>query len=446
VPGSLVGDSIDDPEVPPMPNLRRRIAASASAPTQALRGFLATEVAGGLLLAVAAVVALVWANSPWSASYQTVWETPVVASVGRHSLSLDLRHWVNDGLMALFFLVVALEIKRELLQGELRDRRAAVLPVVAAIGGMAVPAAIYLSLNVGGSGSDGWGIPMATDIAFALGVLALVARSAPPAVRLFLLTLAIVDDIGAILVIAAFYSSDLAVGWLAVAGATLAFVWSCRRAGFTAPALFAGLGIGLWLALHASGVHATLAGVLMGLLVPATPAMTREIVRSRSDDLLDVFSPAAAEETVRLARRSVSELEWLEHRLHGWTSFLIVPLFALANAGVSMSSESLGDAMTSRVTLGVVAGLVLGKALGISGAAWLACRLGIADLPENVTWRQIAGVAFLGGIGFTVSIFIAGLAFHDGVVTDEAKIGIVAASLLASFGGWLLLRTASEVE
>ena len=255
-----------------MPNLRSRLAASASAPTQALRGFLVTEVAGGLLLAVAAVIALVWANSPWSASYQTVWETPVVASVGRHSLHLDLRHWVNDGLMALFFLVVALEIKRELLQGELRDRRAAVLPVAAAIGGMAVPAAIYLFLNIGGSGSDGWGIPMATDIAFALGVLALVARSAPSGVRLFLLTLAIVDDIGAILVIAVFYSSDLAMGWLAVAGATLAFVWSCRRAGFTAPALFAGLGIGLWVALHASGVHATLAGVLMGLLVPATPS------------------------------------------------------------------------------------------------------------------------------------------------------------------------------
>jgi NhaA family Na+:H+ antiporter len=418
---------------------RRRTPASF-APTRALREFLATETAGGVLLVVAAVAALVWANSPWQVSYETLWHTEIGVHVGRWGLDLDLRHWVNDGLMAVFFLVVGLEVKRELLLGELRDRRRAALPVVAAVGGMVVPALIYFVFNPSGPEADGWGIPMATDIAFAVGVLALVAPSIPSTVRLFLLTLAIVDDIGAILVIAVFYTSSLDAGWLLAAVLIVAAVVVFRRFGFTATPLFVALGVGLWIAVHESGVHATIAGVVMGLLVPATPALTREIVRSRTDELLDVFSPEAARQTTRIARQAVSQLEWLEHELHGWSSLAIVPVFALANAGVELTADGLGDAATSTLTLGVVLGLVLGKTIGITGAAWTAIRLGVADRPEDVTWRQLVGAAALGGIGFTVSLFITALAFDDPALVDEAKVGVLVASLLATLLATVLLH------
>ncbi len=409
--------------------------------TRALREFLATEAAGGGLLLAAAVVALVWANSPWQASYATVWHTQLGVELGRFSLELDLRHWVNDGLMAIFFLVVGLEVKREFLLGELRNRRTAMLPMVCAVGGMVVPAAVFLLCNPSGPAARGWGIPMATDIAFALGVLALVARSLPPALRLFLLTLAIVDDVGAIVVIAVFYTSTIDGWWLAAAVATLGLVVLMRLAGSVSTPLFVGLGGLLWLTLHASGIHATLAGVVMGLLVPATPALTREIVHSRTDDLLDVFTPAAAQETTRIARQSVSQLEWLEHHLHGWSSFVIVPVFALANAGIPLGSQAMSDASTSSVSWGIVLGLVVGKTLGISAAARLAVRAGVADLPDGATWRQLYGVAVLGGIGFTVSLFIANLAFTDGQLVDRARVGILAASVLASLVGAALLRS-----
>jgi len=352
----------------------------------------------------ATAAALVWANSPWQASYDTLWETPLGLHLGRYELELDLRHWVNDGLMAIFFLVVGLEVKRELLLGELQGRRRAALPSWRPSGGMVVPALLCVAQNPSGPGSRGWGIPMATDIAFALGVLALVSRSIPPALRLFLLTLAIVDDIGAILVIAVFYSSGVDGAWLAAAIAILATVALLRRLGFVATPVFVTLGILLWITAHASGVDATLAGVAIGLMVPATPALTREIVRSRADELLDVFTPEAARTTKRIAHMSVSRLAWLEQELHGWSSFAIVPVFALANAGVTLNSDALGDAATSAVTLGVVVGLVAGKTIGISAAAWLATRAGIADLPDGVSWRQVTGAAALGGIGFTVSL------------------------------------------
>ena len=322
-----------------------------------------------MFLVAAAVVAIVWANSPWQAGYEALWHTEVGVNVGRWSLELDLREWVNDGLMAIFFLVVGLEVKRELLLGELRDRRRAALPVIAAVGGMVVPAILFIALNPSGPESDGWGIPMATDIAFAVGVLALVAPSIPSSLRLFLLTLAIVDDIGAILVIAVFYSKSVDVTWLAVAGVVVVAVIVLRQAGFTTTPLFVILGVCLWLAVHASGVHATIAGVIMGLLAPATPELTREIVHSRADELLDVFSPGAAKETSRMARQSVSQLEWLEDQLHGWSSLLIVPLFALANAGVVLTADSLRAAATSTLTIGVVVGLVVGKTVGISVAS-----------------------------------------------------------------------------
>jgi NhaA family Na+:H+ antiporter len=422
----------------------RRSDASSSRPTRALREFLATETAGATLLVFATVVALVWANSPWQSSYERLWHTPLGIRLGRYGLELDLRHWVNDGLMAIFFLVVALEVKREFLLGELRDRRRAALPVIAAIGGMALPALLYFALNSSGPAARGWGIPMATDIAFALGVLALVARSIPPAIRLFLLTLAIVDDIGAILVIAIFYSAGIDPYWLAAAVGIVGIVALLRTLGLVDTPLFVALGIVLWLAVQASGVHATLAGVVMGLMVPAVPALTREIVRSRSDELIDVFTPAAARETTRMARQSVSQLEWLEHELHGWSSFFIVPVFALANAGIVLRADSFGDAATSTVTLGVVVGLVVGKTVGITAASWIAIRARVADLPQDTTWRQLVGAGVLGGIGFTVSLFITGLAFEDPALTDEAKVGIMIASLLASAIGFALLRAKSS--
>jgi NhaA family Na+:H+ antiporter len=424
-----------------VPRIPRREPGVSSTP--ALREFLATEAAGGVLLLAATAIALVWANSPWSDAYQTLWSTDLELALGHHELVLDLREWVNEGLMAIFFLVVGMEVKRELLLGELRNPRAAALPVVAAIGGMVVPALVYLALNPSGEAARGWGIPTATDIAFAVGVLALVARSAPPVIRLFLLTLAIVDDIGAIVVIALFYSGSIDVAWLAGAAAVVALVCVLRGFGLVATPVFLSLGVALWVAVHASGVHATVAGVIMGLLVPATPALTREIVRSRTDDLIDVFTPEAARETTRIARQSVSQLEWLEHQLHGWSSLLIVPLFALANAGVELTGGAIERAVDSPVTWGVFLGLVVGKTVGISAAAWGAIRAGVAELPQGVSTRQLVGAASLGGIGFTVSLFITTLAFDTAALGDEAKIAILASSAVATALGSLLLRRSS---
>jgi NhaA family Na+:H+ antiporter len=428
-----------------MPWPKRAIPEPAGA-SRALREFMATEVAGGVVLVVAATLALVWANSPWQDAYHSLWETELSVSVGAWSIRLDLRHWVNDGLMAIFFVIVGFEMKRELVEGDLRDPRRAALPVVAAIGGMVVPAAVYFLLNPDGEAGRGWGIPMATDIAFALGVAAVVARGLPSALRLFLLTLAIVDDIGAILVIAFFYSGGIDWTWLAVAALVLVAAYAVRRTGVVFSPVYVGLGIGIWLALYESGVHPTLAGVAMGLLVPTQPTLTRQIVSSRADELLDVFSPEAAQRTRRLARLSVSEAEWLTHELHPWTSLLIVPLFALANAGVSLSTNALRAAFGSPVTWGVVLGLVIGKTVGISAVSWLACRTGLAELPSDTRWSQLFGVAALAGIGFTVSLFITGLAFDDAHLADQAKVGILAASLLASgLGALMLRRTAARV-
>lgn len=424
-----------------MSRASRPASTTTSTLTRAVREFLATEVAGGVVLLVATTVALVWANSPWSDAYDRLWHTEAVIGVGRWRLDLDLRHWVNDGLMAIFFLVVGLEVKREFLQGELRERNKAVLPVAAALGGMVVPALLYTAFNLSGSGADGWGVPMATDIAFALGVLALVAPRLPGSLRIFLLALAIVDDIGAIVVIAVFYTSELQPAWLAAAAAIVVSVFGLRRLGMSARPLFVVLGVGLWLAVHASGVHATIAGVVMGLLVPATPRLDREIMISRADELLNVFTPDDARQTSKLARLSVSELEWIQHMLHPLSSLLIVPIFALANAGVALTAADLADATRSPVTLGVVVGLVVGKTVGITGAAWLATRAGIATLGAGVRWRQLTGVAALGGIGFTVSLFITDLAFDAERTIAEAKIGILAASLLASVVGAVLLRS-----
>jgi len=369
-----------------------------------LRAFLHTEAAGGVALLVAAVVALVWANSPWSGGYESLWSTELRLSLGGVELAEDLRHWVNDALMALFFFVVGLEIKRELVVGELRFPRTAALPAMAALGGMAVPAVLYLAVNAGRPGADGWGIPMATDIAFAVGVVALLGPRVPSALRLFLLTLAIVDDIGAIVVIAVFYSSGIDGGALAVAGAVVVTIAVLRRLRAGPPALHLLLGLALWVAIYQSGVHATIAGVVLGLLTPAASA------------------------------------ERLERRLHPVTSFVVVPLFALANAGVAVAAGAFDPPGAAAVAIGIGVGLVVGKVLGVGGATWLAVRTGAGRLPSGVSGRHLVGVAALAGIGFTVSLFIAGLAFPAAPALESAaKLGILGASVVAAVVGSALL-------
>ncbi len=403
-----------------------------------LRDFLHTEAAGGVVLLAATVVALVWANSPWDGLYRDLWSTELSVRVGSRSLSLDLRHWVNDGLMAVFFFVVGLEIKRELVGGELSDHRRAVLPACAALGGMIVPVLLYLAVNVGGDGARGWGIPMATDIALAMGVLALVAPHIDPALKLFLLALAIVDDIGAIVVIAVFYSDGINLTMLLGALAALASVLALRRAGVQRIWPYVALGTGLWFLTLQAGVHATLAGVALGLMTPAHAHRQPDLVDA--DELTDLGTVTAAHETAVLARQSVSIVEWLEHLLHPWSSFAIIPVFALANTGIAIDSDAITGAANSRVSAGIVLGLVVGKPLGITLAAWLAVRTGIGTLSDGTRWRSIFGVAALAGIGFTVALFIAEQAFPGGAVGGEATIGILVASLLSAALGTVLLR------
>jgi NhaA family Na+:H+ antiporter len=383
--------------------------------------FLRTEAASGVALLTAAVVALVWANSRWQQSYIDLWTHELAIGIGSHRLELDVSGWINDGLMTIFFFVVGLEIKRELVVGELRQPRRAALPAIAAVGGMVVPALIYTALNAGGAGADGWGIPVATDIAMAVGVVSLLGAAVDPSLKLFLLALAIVDDIGAIVIIAVFYSHGIDARSSLAALAVLLIILACRAAGVQAVAAYAVLGVALWFAVQQSGIHATITGVVLGLLTPTTP-------RRRRGDRDD----------------SVSVVEWLEHLLHPWSSFVIVPLFALANAGVPLSAEALRDAWSSPITHGVVAGLVLGKLIGVSAATWLAVRLGVGELPAGASWRAVLGLGAVAGIGFTVSIFVTDLAFDDPALRDEAIIGILAASVLAALLGALIFRLAGR--
>ena len=419
---------------------------------QPLQAFLYTEASGGILLLLAAAAALVWANSPWRASYEALWTTTLRIDLGGFVVAEDLRHWVSDGLMALFFFVVGLEIKRELTTGELRSPRSVALPAVAALGGMVVPAAIYLALNAGGDGAAGWGIPMATDIAFAVGVLTLAARRAPSGLKPFLLTLAIVDDIGAIIVIAIFYTADIDWAALAVAAGIVVVIVGLRRSHVRFLPIYVALGAGVWLATYESGVHATIAGVVLGLLTPAVPfqrpdAVSREAHRV-ADETLDHPDPPDADAAqwlllASLSRETVSSLARLEALLHPWTSFVVVPLFALANAGVYLSGGTLREAVTSPISLGVILGLVVGKTVGITGASWIATRTGVGALPAGVRWSQLAGAAIVAGIGFTVSLLVAGLAFGEGPRLDVAKAGILAASTLAGAVGYLVISRTS---
>ena len=411
-----------------------------------VREFLRVEAAGSLLLLLAAAVALVWANSPWASSYDSLWHTHLVLDVGPLHLDESLQHWVNDALMVVFFFVVGLEIKYELVNGDLRDPRTAALPIIAAVGGMAVPAGLYLALNPPGSdGSAGWGIPMATDIAFAVGVLGILGRRIPSAARLFLLTLAIVDDIGAILVIAVFYTSDLSFGWLAIAIGLLAAMAVAKALRIWTIVLYVVLGIGVWFALLESGVHATLAGVAIGLLAPAAPLLKEEVARGYATDALQ-DRHLDADELARmrfLMKESVSVVERLQSTLHPVSAYVVLPVFALANAGVELGA--IGKVFTEPVGLGIILGLVLGKPIGIFLASFAAVRLGLGRLPEDTSWPMVLGLGAVGGIGFTVSIFIAGLSFPGAdLLTEEAKIAILLASLLAAVVGVVLLLAATR--
>jgi NhaA family Na+:H+ antiporter len=418
--------------------------------------FIQLEASSGILLMALTVAALVWANSPWSDSYFGTWQTKLTFGVGNWALSKPLLKWINDGLMAVFFFVVGLEIKRELLTGELASPRRAALPIAAAIGGMAIPAAIYAVFNVGKSSLSGWGIPMATDIAFTLGVLALLGRRIPLALKVFFTALAIVDDLGAVLVIALFYTADIAWTSLLVGAVILVGLIVLNRLGVKQTFPYAVLGIGLWLAFLYSGVHATIAGVLLALTIPAHSAITdrkafAEAIRSTleryeqaccSEDANGMAAgerQAAAYALEAASERAESPLQRLEHALHPWVSYGILPVFALANAGVSIRGD-IGGALLSPLALGIIGGLVLGKSLGISVFSWLAVRLGIAEMPDGVSWRHILSASLLAGIGFTMSLFIAGLAFDDPALLDTAKIGIITASLIAGLGGALLVR------
>jgi NhaA family Na+:H+ antiporter len=396
--------------------------------------FLQVEAAGGILLVAATITALVWANSPWQASYESFWSTNIRLEIGPYLFEEDLAHVVNDLLMAVFFFVVGMEIKRELVVGELRERRSVALPAMAALGGMVVPAAIYLAFNAGGEGARGWGIPMATDIAFALGVVALLGSRVPASVKVLLLTLAIVDDIGAIAVIAVFYTDSLEPGLLLVAVALAALVAVMHRARVIYPPLLAIMGISLWLVVYESGVHATIAGVVMGLLTPARPIQT-ELEAEQIVDVLEGRDLRADDvrATATLIRGSVSACDRLIDALHPWTSYVIVPVFALANAGIVLSADAISD--PSAVLTGVAVALVVGKLVGITSFSWLAVRLGLGRLPDGARWGHILGVACVAGIGFTVSLFITGLAFDAPTLQDDAKIGTLAASLVAAIMG-----------
>jgi len=381
---------------------------------QTFQEFARLEASGGILLIGCMVVAIAWANSPWSASYFHLWHTDPTFGLAGRLLSKPLHFWINDGLMALFFLLVGLEIKRETLVGELASFRKAALPIAAALGGMIVPAVFYSLCNRGGPGASGWGIPMATDIAFALGVLALLGDRAPTSLKVFLAALAIADDIGAVLVIAFFYTAQISWISLGVGGLFFLALIAANRAGARHPLIYVALGLGLWIAFLQSGIHATVAGVLLAITIPA-----RQPANS-----VNAESPMLR----------------FEHALMPWNKYVIMPVFALANAGVLLGAGA-ARSIADPISVGVICGLVLGKPIGIVLFSWLATRSGIAAMLDGISWRQIVGVGLLGGIGFTMSLFIANLAFGDTPALETAKVGILAASVLSGLAGALVLAT-----
>ncbi|MEQ9318659.1 MAG: Na+/H+ antiporter NhaA [Polyangiaceae bacterium] len=421
-----------------------------------LQVFAQNKLAGAGLLMLATVIAMVWANSPWAEDYHHLLHLEVGVSFGTAKLAKTLHHWINDGLMGIFFFLVGLEIKRELLTGELSTVRKATLPAIGAIGGMVLPAALYAVLNTTPPASAGWGIPMATDIAFALGVLALLGDRVPLGLRVFLTALAIVDDIGAVLVIALFYTANLS--WVALGLGFVCLVMSVMMnlLGVRNPVPYFLVGTAAWLGFLQSGVHATIAAILMAFTIPARTRIDGGAFITRLERLTlrlkDAGIPADMEmntneqqhifekmnENIDLAS---APLQRIEHAIEGMVTFLVLPIFALANAGVSLGS-GLGEAFASPVVLGIVGGLFIGKTVGVSLAAYIAVKVGIADLPKGVGWRQLIGVGMLAGIGFTLALFVASLAFDDPALVETSKVGILSASALSATIGLLFLRWA----
>jgi Na+/H+ antiporter NhaA len=420
---------------------KRQLAQQLAGP---LRSFIATEAGSAGLLLLATIAALVWANSAFSGSYEDLWSTVLEVRIGDHAITEDLRHWVNDGLMVFFFFVVGLEVRRELAMGELTDRVRLRIPVLAAVTGIAFPAAIFLALNPSGAAAQGWGVAISTDTAFVLGALSLVGGACPTQLRVFLLTLSIVDDVAALAIIAVFYSEHVTIAPLLVAsGFTLLILLFGRLRVWRGPAYFV-LAVGLWTAMHESGVHPAIAGVVIAACIAVYPPRREEVERAAV--LTRAFRQSPMPELARSAKlsveRAVSPNERMQELLHPWTSYVVVPIFALANAGVRVDGGILRDALTSRVGLGVLIGLVAGKLIGVGVPSLVASRIGLGELPRGVGRVALAGGAALTGIGFTVSLFIADRAFEDPVLRDQAKIGVLTASVAAALIGWGVFRIA----
>ena len=417
--------------------------------------YIHTESLGGLVLLAATIGALVWANSPWYDLYHEILETHLSVNLAILEVDLTLHHWINDGLMALFFFVVGLEIKREALFGNFSTPRRAALPAIAALGGMIIPAAVYLMFNFGQEGQSGWGVPMATDIAFALGVLALLGNRVPMQLRVFLLGLAVVDDLGAIFVIAVVYTESISFGYLGIVAVLMSIVFISNRVGFSHAAVTSMLGFLIWVAMLKSGVHATIAGVLFALLTPARPQYSKEEFARESESLMEEYrraldsgdlerTEAILGQFEELSQGTESPMERLERLVHPWTSYVILPVFALANAGLHFTEVKFVSVLTADVTVGVIAGLLFGKVIGITLFPWIASKFGLVELPRYVTWVSVIGVGFLAGIGFTVALFISGLAFTDSHLVLNAQVGIMCASVVSAILGYTVLRFISR--
>ena len=439
-------------------------AGSHTAPTRQIerlvrpfQEFVAREASGGILLLLATAAALAWVNSSWAASYFALWHSTINIGLAGVTLDRDLHFWVNDGLMALFFFVVGLEIKRELLAGELASLRQAALPILAAVGGVAVPAVLYSVINLGGHGAPGWGIPIATDIAFVMGIMALLGRRVPTSLKVFMTALAIVDDLAAVAVIALFYTARIAWGALGIAAVCFAALLLLNRLAVRHRLPYALLGLFLWAAILRAGIHPTIAGVLLAATIPCGRGLKPNQFLDKSRAVLKRLTRIAegnangASETqqaaIRMLERSVEQMQtplfrW-KHELHPWVTFLVMPLFAFANAGLVFQGNVFANLLQT-VPLGVVLGLLVGKPIGITCASWLAVRARVARLPQGITWIQLHAAGWLGGIGFTMSIFIAGLAFADEAMLNMAKLGIFGASLLAGAVGTVLLLRRSR--
>lgn len=405
------------------------------------------------------IIALILANTPLTDAYMHFFHTQIEISVGSWSLSHSIHHWINDGLMAIFFFVVGLEIKREILVGELSNIKVAILPILAAIGGMVLPALIYLSINAGTPAANGWGIPMATDIAFAISALVLLGRRVSPALVTFLVALAIVDDLGAVIVIAIFYTEQIHFLPLILAGVSFLVLVAFNRFGIHNPLIYFTVGLIMWFFMLESGVHATIAGVIAAMAIPSKPKYTPLDLTSHTKNLLDEYDnyPVTTDHMLHEEQKALlqnikdridavaSPAAKLEHELHLPVSLVVIPLFALANAGISIDFSSINETIVQPVSLGIIAGLILGKLFGIAGVAFLAIKLGIAKLPEGSTMNQIFGVAFLGGIGFTMSIFVSDLAFvGNDLYIFQAKVGILTASIISGLVGYLWLYNSAK--